>query len=114
MGLVDILFPIKKTFDDINQPDDLERIQRNNLELAQRLTENEKLDLEYPMKRYHIEVVSGGVILPYTIEARNFDYGSYGTYYFYNYKFSKTGGREREILSHFPIDKTIIKKIEKL
>jgi hypothetical protein len=39
MGLADILFPIKKSFDDINQPDDLERIQRNNLELAQRLTE---------------------------------------------------------------------------
>ncbi len=114
MALADILFPIKKSFDDINQPDDLERIQRNNLELAQRLKEQDRVKLEYPMKRYHIEVVSGGVILPYTIEARAFEYSDCGTYYFYDYKFLNDGRREREILSHFPIDKTIIKKIEKL
>jgi hypothetical protein len=114
MGLADIFFPIKKTFDDINQPDDLEKIQQNNLELAQRLTEQERLKSQYPMKRYLIEVVSGGVILPYTIEARGFEYSECGTYYFYDYKFLNDGRREREILSHFPIDKTIIKKIETL
>jgi len=114
MGLVDILFPIKKSFDDINQPDDLERIQRNNLELAQRLTEQERLKSEYPMKRFSLEVVSGGNVIPYTIEARGFDYSGSGTYYFYDYKFFNDGRRDREILSHFPIDKTIIKKIEKL
>jgi hypothetical protein len=114
MGLADILFPIKKSFDDINQPDDLEKIQQNNLDLAQRLTEQERLKSQYPMKRYHIEVVSGGVILPYTIEARGFEYSECGTYYFYDYKFLNDGRRDREILSHFPIDKTIIKKIEKL
>jgi len=92
----------------------LERIQRNNLELAQRLTEQERLKSEYPMKRFSLEVVSGGNVIPYTIEARGFDYSGSGTYYFYDYKFFNDGRRDREILSHFPIDKTIIKKIEKL
>ncbi len=114
MGLADILFPIKKSFDDINQPDDLEKIQQNNLELAQRLTEQERLKSEYPMKRFSLEVVSGGNVIPYTIEARGFDYSGSGAYYFYDYKFFNDGRRDREILSHFPIDKTIIKKIEKL
>ncbi len=114
MGLADIFFPIKSALEVMNQPDDLEKIQQNNLELAQRLKEQDRVKLEYPMKRYHIEVVSGGVILPYTIEARAFEYSDCGTYYFYDYKFLNDGRREREILSHFPIDKTIIKKIEKL
>ena len=112
MALADILFPIKKSFDDINQPDDLERIQRNNLELAQKLKEQERLELEYPMKRYHIEVVSGGNVIPYQIEARGFDYGGSGTYYFYNYKLDEHGRRRQDILAHFPIGKTIILKIE--
>jgi hypothetical protein len=114
MGLVDILFPIKKSFDDINQPDDLERIQRNNLELAQRLTEQERMKSEYPMKRFSLEVVSGGNVIPYTIEARGFEYSDCGTYYFYDYKFLNDGRRDRQILSHFPIGKTIILKIEKI
>jgi hypothetical protein len=112
MGLVDILFPIKQSFDVLNEPNDLEKIQQNNLELVQRLKEQERLKSEYPMKRFSLEVVSGGNVIPYTIEARGFDYSGSGTYYFYDYKFLNDGRRDREILSHFPIDKTIILKIE--
>ena len=42
MGLADILFPIKQSFDVLNEPNDLEKIQQNNLELAQRLKEQER------------------------------------------------------------------------
>jgi hypothetical protein len=112
MGLADIFFPIKSALEVMNQPDDLERIQKNNLELAQRLTEQERLKSQYPMKRYHIEVISGGNVIPYTIEARGFEYSDCGTYYFYDYKFLNDGRRDRQILSHFPIGKTIILKIE--
>lgn len=112
MGIKDVFFPIAKSFEALEQIDDLERIKKNNFELAQRLNAEEELERDYPMKRYHIEVISGGVIIPYTIEARSFDYSGSGTYYFYNYKFTKEYWKEREILAHFPIDKTIIKKIE--
>jgi hypothetical protein len=112
MGLADIFFPIKSALEVMNQPDDLERIQQNNLELAQKLKEQERLKLEYPMKRYQIEVVSGGNVIPYTIEARGMEYSGSGTYYFYDYKFLNDGRRDRQILSHFPIGKTIILKIE--
>jgi hypothetical protein len=111
-SLKDTFFPIIKDFEDINQPDDLERIKRNNYELSERLKEQERMEKEYPMKKYYLDVVSGGKVLPYIIEARSFDYGSNGTYYFYTYKMLKDGYREREILAHFPIDKTIITKIE--
>jgi len=112
MGLADIFFPIKSALEVMNQPDDLERIQQNNLELAQKLKEQERLKSEYPMKRYHIEVISGGNVIPYTVEARGFEYSDCGTYYFYDYKFLNDGRRDRQILSHFPIGKTIIIKIE--
>ena len=112
MSIKDIFFPIAKSFEALEQIDELERIKRNNYELAQRLKEQEKLENEYPMKKFSLEVVSGGVILPYTIEARSFDYGSCGTYYFYNFKIDERGYRQREILAHFPINKTIIKSIE--
>lgn len=112
MALVDILFPIKKSFDDINQPDDLERIKQNNLELAQRLNREEQFKKENPMKRYHIEVVSGGVALPYQIEAMEYSYGESGCYYFYKRVLNNDGYPIREVLAHFPIDKTIILKIE--
>ena len=114
MGIKDVFFPITKSIETLEQLDELEQIKRNNYELAQRLKAEEQLESEYPMKRFSIEVVSGGVVLPYTIEARGFDYSGSGTYYFYDYKFFNDGRRDREILSHFPIDKTIIKKIEKL
>lgn len=112
--LKDIFFPMAKALDALEEMglNDLDRIKQNNYQLTQRLNEMEKLENEYPMKTYHIEVISGGVIIPYTIEARSFDYSGSGTYYFYNYKLTKDYYREREILAHFPIDKTIIKKIE--
>ena len=113
MGIKDIFFPIAKSMEALEQIDDLERIKGNNYELAERLKEQEKLlNDEYPMKRFDIEVISGGVIIPYTIEARGFDYSGSGTYYFYTYKIGSHGYKEREIISHFPIDKTIIKNIE--
>ena len=91
---------------------ELNRIKQKDAELTQRLKAEEQLESEYPMKRFSIEVISGGVILPYTIEARGFDYSGSGTYYFYTYKIGSHGYKEREIISHFPIDKTIIKNIE--
>ena len=112
MSLKDVFFPIAKSLEALEQMDDLERIKRNNYELAQRLKVQEDMDREYPMKRFSIEVVSGGVVLPYTIEARGFEYSDCGTYYFYIYKIGSHGYKEREIISHFPIDKTIIKNIE--
>jgi hypothetical protein len=112
MSLKNIFFPMAKSLEALEQMDDLERIKRNNYELAQRLNEQERWENEYPIKRFNIEVVSGGVILPYTIEARGMEYSGSGTYYFYTYKMDKRGHRERVILSHFPIGKTIIKSIE--
>lgn len=112
MNIKDVLFPIAKSMGVLEHENELAKIKQNNYELAERLKAEDELERDYPMKTYHIEVVSGGVILPYTIEARSFDYGGSGTYYFYNYELNKRGHRERIILAHFPIDKTIIKKIE--
>jgi len=110
--LKDIFFPMAKSLEALEQLDDLERIKRNNYELSERLKEQERMEKEYPMRKYYLDVVSGGKVLPYTIEARSFDYSGSGTYYFYNYKMDGHGCRERIILAHFPIDKTIITKIE--
>ncbi len=120
MGITDIFFPIAKSMEALEQIDDLERIKRNNYELVEKLkreelnknAQEEQLERDYPMKTYDIEVVSGGVVLPYTIEARGFEYSDCGTYYFYKYKIGSHGCKEREILAHFPINKTIIKSIE--
>ena len=112
MGIKDVFFPIAKSMEALEQLDELEQIKRNNYELAQRLKAEEQLESEYPMKRFSIEVVSGGVVLPYTIEARGFEYSDCGTYYFYKYKIGSHGYKEREIIAHFPIGKTIIKSIE--
>ena len=74
--------------------------------------ENE-LDIDYPIKTYHLEVISGGVAIPYTIDARGYDWGqTSGTMWFYTYKLDELGRRKQEILAHFPTHKTIIKKIE--
>ncbi len=119
MGIKDIFFPVAKSLEALEQIDDLERIKRNNYELAEKLKREElnknaqeEMDRDYPMKRFSIEVVSGGVVLPYTIEARGFEYSDCGTYYFYRYKIGSHGYKEREIIAHFPIGKTIIKSIE--
>jgi hypothetical protein len=112
MSLKDVFFPIAKSIEALEQLDELEQIKRNNYELAQRLKVQEDIERDYPMKRFSIEVVSGGVVLPYTIEARGFEYSECGTYYFYIYKIGTNGYKEREIIAHFPISKTIIKKIE--
>ena len=112
MNIKDVLFPIKQSLEALEQENELNKIKQKDAELAQRLKAEEQLESEYPMKRFSIEVISGGVILPYTIEARGFDYSGSGTYYFYTYKIGSHGYKEREIISHFPIDKTIIKNIE--
>jgi hypothetical protein len=112
MGIKDVLFPIKQSFEVLEQENELNRIKQKDAELAQRLKVQEDIDRDYPMKRFSIEVVSGGVVLHYTIEARAFEYSECGTYYFYIYKIGSHGYKEREIIAHFPIGKTIIKKIE--
>lgn len=112
MGIKDVFFPIKESFEILEQQNELEKIKQNNIQLAQRLKVQEDIDSQYPMKRFSIEVISGGVVLPYTIEARAFEYSECGTYYFYIYKIGTNGYKEREIIAHFPIGKTIIKKIE--
>ncbi len=112
MGIKDVFFPIAKSMEALEQLDELEQIKRNNYELVQRLKAEEDMDRDYPMKRFSIEVVSGGAVLPYTIEARGFEYSDCGTYYFYRCKIASHGCKEREIIAHFPIGKTIIKKIE--
>jgi hypothetical protein len=112
MSLKDIFFPIAKSFEALEQIDDLERIKRNNYELAERLKEQERLLNEHPIKTFSMDVVSGGVVLPYTLDARGMEYSDCGTYYFYTYKLDERGYRQRVILAHFPIGKTIIKSIE--
>jgi len=112
VSIKDIFFPIAKSMEALEQIDELEQIKRNNYELVQRLKVQEDMDRDYPIKTYCIEVVSGGVILPYTIEARGYEYSDCGTYYFYTYKLGMDGYKQREVLAHFPINKTIIKSIE--
>jgi len=112
MSIKDIFFPMAKSLEALEQLDDMERIKRNNYELAERLKEQERMERDYPFKTYHLEVISGGKILPYTIEARGHEYSESGCYYFYNYTMSDNYNRIRETLAYFPIDKTIIKKIE--
>ena len=128
-NLLRILFPIKQSFDDINGPDELEQIQINNYNLAKqidadklkwneqqkanRLKAEAEMNADYPLKTYHLEVISGGVAIPYVIDARGYDWGSSGSsYWFYTYKIDGHLCRVREVLAHFPIHKTIIKKIE--
>ena len=112
MNIKDVFFPIAKSMEALEQLDELEQIKRNNYELAQRLKVQEDMDRDYPIKTYCMDVISGGIVLPYTIEARGFDYSGSGTYYFYIYKIGSHGYKEREIIAHFPINKTIIKSIE--
>ena len=72
-----------------------------------------QLDIDYPMKTYHLEVISGGIAIPYVIDARGYDWGqTSGTMWFYTYKLDEHGRRRQEVLAHFPTHKTIIKKIE--
>jgi hypothetical protein len=59
------------------------------------------------MKRYYLEVIVGGKqpVINYTVDADGFDYG-HGYYMF-------TVGKENRLISaSFPINRTIIKKIE--
>ncbi len=112
MGIKDIFFPVAKSMEALEQMDDLQRIKRNNYELAQRLNEQERWENEHPIKTYCMDVISGGIALPYVLDARGYEYSDCGTYYFYTYKLDERGYRQRVILAHFPIDKTIIKSIE--
>ena len=78
-----------------------------------RLEAETEMEADYPLKTYHLEVISGGVAIPYVIDARGYDWGSSGSsYWFYTYKIDGHLCRVREVLAHFPIHKTIIKKIE--
>ena len=124
-----ILFPIKQSFDDINEPNELEQIQINNYNLAKqmdadklkwneqqkanRLKLEAEIDEDYPLKTYYLDVISGGIVMEYTIDARGYEWGSSGsTFWFYTYKLDEHGRRRQDILAHFPVHKTIIRKIE--
>lgn len=112
MGIKDVFFPIAKSMEALEQMDELERIKQNNYELAERLKEQERWERDYPIKTYCMDVISGGIALTYVVDARGYEYSDCGTYYFYTYKMNERGQRERVILAHFPIYKTIIKSIE--
>ena len=88
-------------------------VKYNEQQKAYRLKLEAEIDEDYPLKTYHLEVVSGGVVIPYTIDARGYDWGSSsGAMWFYTYKLDEHNRRTQEILAHFPVHKTIIKKIE--
>jgi hypothetical protein len=72
------------------------------------------------MNRYHLEIIIGGQYagqygMTYqTIEADGFEYGTSGAYRFWNrVGESDMGINKTEITAMYPIDRTIIRKIEK-
>jgi hypothetical protein len=63
------------------------------------------------MKRYHIEVITGGgFCVHYEVEADGFDYNN-GCYVF---KIEQKRTYMKTIVASFPINRTIIKRIEEL
>lgn len=64
------------------------------------------------MNRYHLRIITGygnvcdAGLESFTVDANNFNYGSSGCYVFYRDNGS--------IVASFPIDRTIILKIEKI
>jgi hypothetical protein len=64
------------------------------------------------MNRYYLLVLTGGKssgIEPYIVEADGFEYGTSGAYRFWSRIDNKV-----ENIAMYPIDRTVIRKIEKI
>lgn len=69
------------------------------------------------MNRYHLEVIIGGeyTTIERVVDADRFDYSSAGVYAFYKIIGKNDNGSNRtEFIAAYPINKTIIKSIQKL
>ena len=51
---------------------------------------------------------------PFTVEADGFDYGTSGVYRFWNKVIDSEGDTRTETVAMYPVNRTIIKKIEKI
>ena len=104
---------VKPNVDEQQKQMDEDKVKWLQKQKDKRLEAEAEMEADYPLKTYHLEVISGGVAIPYVIDARGYDWGSSGSsYWFYTYKIDGHLCRVREVLAHFPIHKTIIKKIE--
>lgn len=64
------------------------------------------------MNKYHIEIIAGKNIYKREVVCDGYDYGSTGTYYFYKIVESNSSITKRQVIAHYPIDRTIIANIE--
>jgi hypothetical protein len=63
------------------------------------------------MKRYHLEVITGSEIwVDYEVEADTYDYSGSGCYTFY----IRPNINSLEVVASYPINRTIIKRIEEI
>ena len=63
------------------------------------------------MKRYHLEVITGSDFgVDYEVEADTYDYSGSGCYVFY----IRDDKRNLEVVASYPINRTIITKIEEI
>jgi len=63
------------------------------------------------MKRYHLEVITGNTFaVDYEVEADTYDYSGSGCYVFY----IRDDKRNLEVVASYPINRTIITKIEEI
>jgi hypothetical protein len=70
------------------------------------------------MNRYHLDIIVGGPVGILTnlieVEADGFDYSTSGAYKFWKVvSEDDIGIKDREVIAMYPIDRTIIRKIEK-
>ena len=104
---------VKPNVDEQQKQMDEDKVKWLQKQKDKQLEAEAEMEADHPLKTYHLEVISGGVAIPYTIDARGYDWGTSGsTFWFYTYKLDEHGRRRQEILAHFPTHKTIIKKIE--
>jgi hypothetical protein len=63
------------------------------------------------MKRYHLEVITGSDFgVDYEVEADTYDYSGSGCYTFY----VRPNINSLEVVASYPINRTIIKRIEEI
>jgi hypothetical protein len=63
------------------------------------------------MKRYHLEVITGSDFgVDYEVEADTYDYSGNGCYTFY----IRPNINSLEVVASYPINRTIIKRIEEI
>jgi beta-xylosidase len=70
------------------------------------------------MTKYYLDVITSGTNFngreAYIIEAQHLNTSTHGYYYFYNSRSDLNGVMIYEPIAYFPIDRTIISKIENL